>query len=269
MKLVTEQDLRAEIGGKDLRSYRVDRGTIVTPSARQYLSDRKIELLVGDEAPAQPKETIPPATLPPQGAEAAEPKRARFIGPDGGTFTEKPEHLTHLSGNRLVTKGHPRIAFRGRMDSLQSKIMELQVRAVELGNGVLAEELDELLDFARSLLAAEVTGRPVDDVPLLGLELDEIRAMSHNPKKTFGLGHIRPHYSMGALCVGLNALRSEVREVELAAFRAFSGSDGALDSGQDMPDRRLDVLRALNRLSSAFYILMYRHLPSGYNREFK
>lgn len=259
MKLITEQDLRAEIGGKDLRSYRVDRGTIVTPSARQYLSDRKIELLVGEEVPAQPTRAAAP--LPPGGAEGTEPKRARFIGPDGGTFTEKPEHLTHLSGNRLVTKGHPRIAFRGRMDSLQSKIIELQVRAVELGNVVLAEELDELLDFARSLLAAEVTGRPVDDVPLLGLELDEIRAMSHNPKKTFGLGHIRPHYSMGALCVGLNALRSEVREVELAAFRAFSGNDGALD--------RLDVLRALNRLSSAFYILMYRHLPAEYNKEFK
>lgn len=259
MKLITEQDLRAEIGGKDLRSYRVDRGTIVTPSARQYLSDRKIELLVGEEAPAQPTRAAAP--LPPGGAEGTEPKRARFIGPDGGTFSEKPEHLTHLSGNRLVTKGHPRIAFRGRMDSLQSKIMELQVRAVELGNVVLAEELDELLDFARSLLAAEVTGRPVEDVPLLGLELDEIRAMSHNPKKTFGLGHIRPHYSMGALCVGLNALRSEVREVELAAFRAFSGNDGALD--------RLDILRALNRLSSAFYILMYRHLPAGYDKEFK
>ncbi len=258
MKLITEQDLRAEIGGKDLRSYRVDRGTIVTPSARQYLSDRKIELLVGEEAPAQPTRAAAP--LPPGGADGTEPKRARFIGPDGGTFSEKPEHLTHLSGNRLVTKGHPRIAFRGRMDSLQSKIMELQVRAVELGNGVLAEELDELLDFARSLLAAEVTGRPVDDVPLLGLELDEIRAMSHNPKKTFGLGHIRPHYSMGALCVGLNALRSEVREVELAAFRAFSGNDGALD--------RLDILRALNRLSSAFYILMYRHLPAGFDKEF-
>ena len=260
MKLITEQDLRAEIGGKELRTYRVDRGTIVTPSARQYLGDRKIELLVGEEASARPKEATP-APLPPRGTEAEEPKRARFIGPDGGTFTEKPEHLTHLSGNRLVTKGHPRIAFRGRMDSLQSKIMELQVRAVELGNDVLAEELDELLDFARSLLAAEVTGRPVDDVPLLGLELDEIRAMSHNPKKAFGLGHIRPHYSMGALCVGLNALRSEVREVELAAFRAFSGSDGALDS--------LDILRALNRLSSAFYILMYRHLPAEYNKEFK
>lgn len=259
MKLVTEQDLRAEIGGKDLRSYRVDRGTIVTPSARQYLSDRKIELLIGEEAPAQPKETV--AAPPPRGTETEEPKRARFIGPDGGSFTEKPEHLTHLSGSKLVTKGHPRIAFRGRMDSLQSKIMELQVRAVELGNSTLAEELEELLGFVRSLLAAEVTGRPVDDVPLLGLELDEIRAMSHNPKKTFGLGHIRPHYSMGALCIGLNALRSEVREVELAAFRAFSGSDGVLD--------HLDILRALNRLSSVFYILMYRHLPAGYNKEFK
>jgi ethanolamine utilization cobalamin adenosyltransferase len=201
------------------------------------------------------------APLPAQGSGTTEPKKPCFIGPDGGTFTEKPEHLTHLSGNRLVTKGHPRIAFRGRMDSLQSKIMELQVRAVELGNGVLAEELDELLDFARSLLAAEVTGRPVDDVPLLGLELDEIRAMSHAPKKTFGLGHIRPHYSMGALCVGLNALRTEVREVELAAFRAFSENDGALD--------RLDILRALNRMSGAFYILMYRHLPAEYNKEFK
>lgn len=258
MKLITEQDLRAEIGGKDIRTYRVDRGTIMTPSARQYLGDRKIELLVEDEPTEQPIQAATPP--PPQGPESAEQKRARFIGPDGGFFTEKPEHLTHLSGNRLVTKGHPRIAFRGRMDSLQSKILELQIRAVELGNRALVDELEELLDFARSLLAAEVTGRSVDDVPLLGLELDEIRSMSHAPKKTFGLGHIRPHYSMGALCVGLNSLRSEIREVELAAFRAFSGSDGALD--------RLDILRALNRMSSACYILMYRHLPEGYNKEF-
>jgi ethanolamine utilization cobalamin adenosyltransferase len=257
MKLVTEQDLRAEIGGKELRSYRVNRGTIVTPSARQYLSDRKIELVVGEEAsPPARAETSVAAPAP---LEATE-RRPRFIGPYGGTFTEKPEYLTHLSGNRLVTKAHPRIAYRGRMDSLQSKILELQVRAAEQGNLTLVEELEELLEFARSLLAAEVTGRPVDDIPLLGLGLDEIRAMSHNPKKIFGKGHIRPHYSMGVLCVGLNTLRSEVREVELAAFRAFFGSDGVLD--------RQDILRALNRLSSAFYILMYRHLPEGYDKEF-
>ena len=257
MKLITEQDLRAEIGGRDLRTYLVDRGTIVTPSARQYLGDRKIDLVIRDETPPPPRtETVfSPAPL------AAAERRARFIGPDGGTFTEKPEHLTHLSGNRLVTKGHPRIALRGKMDSMQSKILELQVRAVEHGNRVLAEELEELLEFVRTLLSAEVTGRPVEECALLGLGLDEIRAMSHAPKKTFGKGHLRAHYSMGALCTGLNALRSEVREVELAAFRAFSGGDGGID--------RQDILRALNRLSSAFYILIYRHLPREFDREYR
>ncbi len=173
----------------------------------------------------------------------------------------KPEHLTHLSGDRLVSKGHPRIAFRGKMDSLQAKILEVQVLAVEHGNRILAGELEELLGFVRLLLAAEVTERPVEERTLFGLELDEIRAMSHNPKKTFSLGHIRPHYSMGGLCAALNSLRTEAREVELAAFRAFSGDDGVFE--------RSDILRALNRLSSALYILMYRHLPEGYDKEMR
>ncbi|MDI9370465.1 MAG: cobalamin adenosyltransferase [Synergistaceae bacterium] len=256
MKLITEGDLRAEIDGRELCSYRVERGTIVTPSARQYLSDRNIELVVGDEeTPAERQD--PPATGPAPTPEAGRP---RFVGPDGGSFTVKPEHLTHISGNRLVTKGHPRIAFRGRMDSLQSRIIELQSRAVELGNQTLAEELDELLDFSRELLASDVTGRQVEDVPLLGLGLDELRSMSHNPKKHFGLGHIRPHYTMGPLCAGLNALRTEIREVELAAFNAYYEGEGVIG--------RPDVLRALNRLSSVCYVLMYRHLPKGYDREF-
>jgi ethanolamine utilization cobalamin adenosyltransferase len=173
----------------------------------------------------------------------------------------KPEHLTHLSGDRLVSKGHPRIAFRGKMDSLQAKILEVQIRAVEHGNRTLVGELEELLGFVRSLLAAEVTERPVEERTLFGLELDEIRAMSHNPKRASGFGHIRPHYSTGALCVALNALRTEAREVELAAFRAFSVDDGVLE--------RPDILRALNRLSSALYILMYKYLPEGYDREMR
>ena len=181
---------------------------------------------------------------------------------DGGAgSSEKPDHMTHLSGNLLVSKGHPRIEFRGRLDSLQSKILEVQVRAVELGDRTLAVELEELLEFVRSLLAAEVTDRPLEERALFGLDLDEIRSMSHNPKKTFGLGHIRPHYSMGALCAGLNILRTEVREVELAAFRAFSGDDGSIE--------RPDLLRALNRLSSALYILMYRRLPQGFDKEIR
>lgn len=257
MKLITEQDLRAELGGKDIRTYSMDRGVIVTPSARQYLSDRKIELVVRD---APEGVSVEPRQIPVSPQETQPERKPRFIGPDGGTFTEKPEHLTHLSGNRLVSKGHPRIAFRGKLDSFQSMILEAQCRVAEHGNTVLAEELDEVLDFVRSLLASEVTGKEFDDRDILGLGLDDIRVMSHNPKKFFGIGHVRPHYSMGTSCVAVNYLRSAVRDVELAAFRAFKGKEGAVE--------RPDILRALNRLSSTLYVLMYRHLPEGYDKQY-
>ena len=42
---------------------------------------------------------------------------------------EKPEEMTHLRGNRLVPKTHPRIRFRGQLDSLMAQVLELQCRA--------------------------------------------------------------------------------------------------------------------------------------------
>lgn len=41
--------------------------------------------------------------------------------------------MTHLHGNVLVPKTHPQIAFRGMLDSLEAKIMSLQVVASENG----------------------------------------------------------------------------------------------------------------------------------------
>ena len=38
----------------------------------------------------------------------------------------KPEHMTHLRGEELVFKDHPRIAFRGAIDSLESEIILFQ-----------------------------------------------------------------------------------------------------------------------------------------------
>jgi ethanolamine utilization cobalamin adenosyltransferase len=81
---------------------------------------------------------------------------------------------------------------------------------------------------------------------------DEIRERSHHPERYFGLGHIRPHYSMGAIAAGLNTLRTRVREAELSACRAYEKMD------------RADIIKVLNRLSSAVYILVYKYLPDGY-----
>ncbi|MCX7828389.1 MAG: hypothetical protein N2315_04170 [Thermanaerothrix sp.] len=254
---MTEQDLRAQIGGKDVRRYVVDRGTIVTPSARQYLSDRKIELVIGDSAGELGGGV---ASAPSPAAGSSEAASARFVGPDGGVLAHKPEHMTHLHGNRLVNKGHPVIAFRGKLDLLQAEVIALQALAFEEGNQGLAEGLEDFLTVIRSILRAEVTGSPVEETPLLGHDWDALRSMSHNPRKAFGRGHIRPHYSMGRICCGLNQLRARTREAELAAFAAFYREDQGL--------LRQDIVRALNRLSSAFYVAMYMNLPAGYDKEY-
>ena len=41
----------------------------------------------------------------------------------GEALAEKPEHMTQLCGNRLVSKTHPRIVFRGKLDSLIAKAL--------------------------------------------------------------------------------------------------------------------------------------------------
>jgi ethanolamine utilization cobalamin adenosyltransferase len=151
------------------------------------------------------------------------------------------------------------IAFRGKLDTLQARIVALQARAAEVGREDLAEELEDFLGLVRGLVSAEVMGSPVEEIPLMGMEWDQIRRMSHNPRKHFGIGHIRAHYSMGSICAELNLLRALAREAELAAFKAFNREEGP---------SRPDVIRALNRLSSAFYVMMYRNLPKGYDKEY-
>ena len=69
------------------------------------------------------------------------------------------------------------------MDSLQAGILEVQGLAAEQGNMTLAEELEEILEFVRRILTFEVMEKPLPDENLLGLSLDELRSMSHNPKK--------------------------------------------------------------------------------------
>ena len=181
-----------------------------------------------------------------------------YVGPDGRPLEEKPEDMTHLRGRRLVRKDHPVIVWRGRLDSFCARLMEAQVLGLREGRPDFANELGEVLDFCRGLLAAEIKGQEVDDFRLLGLSSADLRERSHHPAKFFGHPHILMSCKMGPLAVASNALRAEIREVEAAAAAAF-GSPG-------LP-RRDDLILALNRLSSLFYILVYRYLPKDFRPE--
>ena len=153
--------------------------------------------------------------------------------------TPKPEPMTHLNGDTLVPKTHPRIFLRGKLDSLESTLILCQLQLP-----ALTQPLGELLAQTRRILRCEVLEEPLKEVRLLGLTEEELRRRSHIPQEYYGVPHFMPEASDGETIAHLNRLRCQVRETELAAAAAFP-------EGQ-----REDLLQALNRMSSAVYLLM-------------
>ncbi|MBN4050749.1 MAG: cobalamin adenosyltransferase [Alkaliphilus sp.] len=246
MRLITEALLRSEFKKlNNLSEYHVDKNCIVTPSARAYLKDRKIMLVFRESKSLDSKKEEIKSN-----SGYVSIQHGYVCNDTGEHIKVKPEHMTQVFANRLVTKDHPRIVLRGKLDSLQSKILEVQIIAEKKKCTKLLEELEEGLNFTRNILRAEVLEEELAEIELIGLNEEEIRKMSHNPKKHFGIEHILPHYKQGELTIRLNSLRSSVREVELQAIKSFR-------IGNEI--QRLDIIRALNRLSSCIYIMMLKN----------
>jgi ethanolamine utilization cobalamin adenosyltransferase len=167
--------------------------------------------------------------------------------------------MTCLHGNQLTAKDNPVIAFRGKLDKLCAMILESQLLGIEKENINFADDMREILDFVRSLLPAEYKNIPLGDFRILGLSCGDLREQSNHPEKYFGREHLLMHHSMGALCLRLNLLRTIVRETELAAVTAMR------DPADPSKCRRIDIVEALNSLSSLFYILIYKYLPGSYS----
>ena len=154
--------------------------------------------------------------------------------------------MTHLNGDVLVLKTHPRIAFRGAMDSLEAELLLCQLN----GGEQLRKDLGEILTLARMLIRCEVMNEPVRSEKLCGLTEEEQRRHSHRPQEYYDQAHFMPEYTDGAEILQLNRCRCAARNAELAAARAFTDAEGNAE--------REDILRALNRMSSMIYILMIR-----------
>jgi ethanolamine utilization cobalamin adenosyltransferase len=245
MKVLTETELRRILMDRVVPAWNIPPGTVPTPAALDFLKERGI-------TPVYASAAVLDASFKPL-------PKGSFIGPDGEVLDHKPEGLTHLSGRQLVPKNHPIIVFRGRLDSLCAKIISAQCLGAQAGRDDFISDLEEILNFVRALLPAELKGEKVPDFNLLGLDAAGIRERSHNPVKYFGHRHMKSTWKMGPLPVALNELRTQVRETELAAANALQDTKG--NSSRD------DIILALNRLSSLFYVLMFKYLPEGFEPE--
>ena len=172
---------------------------------------------------------------------------------------KKAEYMTSLSGDRLVSKTHGRIVFRGLIDTLEAEVIEAQVLTSQLGEEAICHGLGEILDCLRALMAAEVKETPFPPPFLFGMDAEEIHRLSHNTEGSLGAVPM-PAYTQGPLAARLNKLRAKVREAELLAVKVFG--PGESTQGTDASDfnPREDIILALNRLSSALWWLYCKYL---------
>ena len=221
--LCSEETVRANIRNREgKRVYYLAKGDQLTSGAREWLNRERIEILPADQA---------------------RPERCRVLG--GGWLEEKPEHLTHLNSQLLVSKTHPRIAFRGKMDTLEAELILCQLAEPDL-----MAPVGEILALARKILQCDVLEQPLHWEKLCGLTEKEQRKHSHFPQDYYGQPHFMPSAEDGPVIAALNRARCIAREAELTALAAFCDREGKLT--------REDIPKALNRMSSMLYILMIR-----------
>ena len=175
--LYTEQNVRDNIRNREGKRVFYLRDTDrLTAGARDFLRRERIEILPAEQA-----------------------KPRQYVLENGAYLDEKPEHMTHLNGNVLVQKTHPRIVFRGKMDLLEAELMLCQLKVP-----ALEKELGEILAVARHLLRCEVLDEPVSEGKLCGLTEQELRKRSHMPQDYYGQPHFMPLVADGEQILLLN-----------------------------------------------------------------
>ena len=218
--LFTLQNVRDNIRNREgKRVFYLGKGDSLTSEARDYLSRERIEILSADKA-----------------------RMEEYALLGGGFCREKPEDMTHLNAHILVKKNHPRILFRGMIDTLEAELLLAQA---ETG---LQKPLQEALDAARALIAADVLEKKAEERLLGGMNEEQLRKRSHFPQEYYGQPHFMPQADDGIRILRLNRCRCTARQAELQAVAAFADRDGNCT--------RPDIIQALNRLSSYLYLLM-------------
>ena len=215
-------------------------GTRFSAAAQDFLKTHGLQVrTLAADAPAQERPAAPawdrPGEFPvvltgplPVCSECGQPVHA------------KPGHMTQLDAHTYAPKTAPRLKLRGRVDSLHAFVMLAAAVARRCNLPDLAAHLDTLAAYCREIMSAEYNARPVAPLILAGMDQAQLHAISHWPERHLGIPHIAPGAGDHEMLHWLNVVRTQAREVEVVALEAFVADD---------------LAQALNRLSSAVYVL--------------
>ncbi|ABO49834.1 cobalamin adenosyltransferase [Desulforamulus reducens MI-1] len=251
MRVFTELELRDQYFKNPFATFHLPPNCRLTPAATQFLNERKIKVVTGENPSPAPSFTDKQVECKGTAREKG------YLLPNGQFSEKKPEHMTQLKGKNLVDKRHPVIRLRGKLDSFQALAIDTIIDLQTFGYGQMAKELEEVLTLARAVLRAEVTGEELPEPGFAGLTSNEIREISHHPDKHLGVKHFLPSPAHGKIMARLNLLRTSIRETELVAADGFVRENGETE--------RKDIMETLNRMSSMIYIMMCKLLAGKSN----
>ena len=236
MQIITEEAVRQLIYKQKCTELVVAPEDFISTEANRYIREMGLKVVMTG---AQTEKPAPEVNndIHPVGLNGKKPSFTDAFTRQ--VYAEKPEHMNLATTKELVLA---------------------MVRAKATGQKQLVADLNELLVSARRILAAEVTGRPLEEQPFLGMDSAGLREASHNPQERFKRGHILPSEALSLTGATLNLFRARVREIELAAMVAFSRGDKI---------ERPDIIKVLNRMSSACYVMMFFELAGRYSPSIK
>ncbi len=255
---ITEAWLRERYGMADGTELHLPAGALLTPAASSLISDRHLKVRYIDET----GKVFVDASDGAGAGESAPTKRVHPLTDAGRdhamhctlckqSVEKKPDTLTHLNADTLVSKNDPRIRFRGCLDVCIAHAVLVQAELAEKGDSVsvpLKQCLADIRSALGNVLRAEVTGEPLHPIHMGEFNAEDIHRLSHAPLKYLGHDHIVPEVSHGLTVARLNMLRAVIREAEVSAAQIYVS--------QNFDIARPDIMQGLNRLSSAVYVLM-------------
>ena len=250
MPVITEEKLRKLEKDGVLDQLVIEEKDILTPSAREFLNKKRISYDRNREKKEEKEEKLEIQKKDDKklAMEEAKPKRQYRDYVTGAIYDKKPEFMTQIFGDNLVVKNHKRIILRGKFDTLQAETIKFWKKYEK--NKKLEADFAQAYRFIRDFFISEMVDSEFKERDVLGYDIDTLKEITHNTHKYYKTGHLfEINVEYDEKVIDINCLRALSRECEIAAVDAFY---------HEGKTERLDILKALNRLSSIFYLMMLK-----------
>ena len=162
--VLSEDILKIKYRKEAFDVFEIEKGTLLTPSAKQFLNEKGIRLVIKDEeAPVLTKQN--------EFGEETEEKiiyeKPKYVGKNGECYFEKPEYMTVVDGNVLIPKNSKLISLRGKIDTFLAELLLNAKEIEQSSNNKLIKDIETVIKFIQNIIVAEKLDKILENQILL------------------------------------------------------------------------------------------------------